>query len=95
MPISNGAACEFTEAEVAWELARMGSGKALDLKGLSIEMLRWGGPKCLQRSAHNIDMQDLHQLFSLPSAQLGWYILSVDQERTSAMVTTNQEQPLE
>ncbi|KAL3677233.1 hypothetical protein R1sor_027181 [Riccia sorocarpa] len=48
MPISNGAACEFTEAEVARELARLGSGKALDLKGLSIEMLRWGGPKCLQ-----------------------------------------------
>ncbi|KAL3686287.1 hypothetical protein R1sor_008861 [Riccia sorocarpa] len=36
--------CSFSEEEVNIELHRMESGKAVDLNGLSIELLKWGGP---------------------------------------------------
>ncbi|KAL3696387.1 hypothetical protein R1sor_010463 [Riccia sorocarpa] len=44
MSHSQGPACTFSEDEVTQELRRLGANKAVDLGGLSAELLRWGGP---------------------------------------------------
>ncbi|KAL3677284.1 hypothetical protein R1sor_027232 [Riccia sorocarpa] len=44
MPGALGVRCIFTEEEVARALAQLHFGKAADLEGLTIELLRWGGP---------------------------------------------------
>ncbi|KAL3677259.1 hypothetical protein R1sor_027207 [Riccia sorocarpa] len=41
------AACSFSELEVANELCNIGVGKAADMAGLTIELLKWGGPTLL------------------------------------------------
>ncbi|KAL3677276.1 hypothetical protein R1sor_027224 [Riccia sorocarpa] len=43
MPITSGPGCRFTEEEVDACLRQMALGKAGDLNGLKLEMLRWGG----------------------------------------------------
>ncbi|KAL3693832.1 hypothetical protein R1sor_007483 [Riccia sorocarpa] len=43
MPGALGARCIFTEEEVARALAQLHSGKAEDLEGFTIELLRWSG----------------------------------------------------
>ncbi|KAL3681105.1 hypothetical protein R1sor_024061 [Riccia sorocarpa] len=44
MSRSQRPACIFSEDEVTQELRRLGANKAVDLVGLSAEILRWGGP---------------------------------------------------
>ncbi|KAL3677242.1 hypothetical protein R1sor_027190 [Riccia sorocarpa] len=43
-----GPSCHFTEQEISRELARMESGKATDLLGLSMELLKWGGQRLVE-----------------------------------------------
>ncbi|KAL3696407.1 hypothetical protein R1sor_010483 [Riccia sorocarpa] len=47
-PVTKEPTCIFSEAEVLRELNRMDSGKAADLEGLFIELLKWGGEQLLQ-----------------------------------------------
>ncbi|KAL3700050.1 hypothetical protein R1sor_018072 [Riccia sorocarpa] len=44
MPEPSGFGCLFSREDVERELGRMQNGKAADLEGLRVELLRWGGP---------------------------------------------------
>ncbi|KAL3677230.1 hypothetical protein R1sor_027178 [Riccia sorocarpa] len=47
MPVTSGTHCVFQEHEVAEAVRRMKTGKAADLGGLSLELVRWGGPEVI------------------------------------------------
>ncbi|KAL3686393.1 hypothetical protein R1sor_008967 [Riccia sorocarpa] len=47
MPVASGQTSVFTKGEVASEMSQMSSGKAADLEGITVELLRWGGPTLL------------------------------------------------
>ncbi|KAL3677226.1 hypothetical protein R1sor_027174 [Riccia sorocarpa] len=44
MPSVVGPGCVFSTEELVQELRRMGVGKAADTEGMTVELLKWGGP---------------------------------------------------
>ena len=47
MPLEVGDAIQFSEKEISSQLSRMQNGKAIDIHGLSLELLQWGGSRLL------------------------------------------------
>ncbi len=47
MPLEVGDAIQFSENDIHSQLSRMQKGKAMDIHGLSLELLQWGGSKLL------------------------------------------------
>lgn len=62
MPLEFGDAVQFSEEEVSYQLSRMQKGKAVDIQGLSLELLQWGGPHLVSSLTRGLNQVLTHGL---------------------------------
>ncbi|KAL3693696.1 hypothetical protein R1sor_007347 [Riccia sorocarpa] len=69
MPYPEGPTCLFSVQEVTFAVNKLSTGKAADLQGLTVEMLKWGGPGLLKYVTALLNTACLHGFPSVWSSR--------------------------